>query len=148
MIPTYVGYNSLHIFCTELAKQIQRNTQHKVDCVVGLTRGGLIPAVIISHFLDLPVIPVNYSSKYGMGDNRNHDNILPKINYKSILFTDDVCDSGKTLIELYEHYHDIPHKQTAVLYYKQTAIFKPDYYVHVIPKDFPWIVFPWEIIEK
>jgi hypoxanthine phosphoribosyltransferase len=146
-ILTHPSYDDIHAACVQLATYIQHSPRI-VDCVIGLTRGGLLPAVIMSHLLNLPITPVNYSSKHGAGDNKDHDNFLPIMNHRSILFVDDICDSGKTLVELYKHYDYVPYKQTAVIYYKESAVFEPTYFVHQIPKDSPWIIFPWEGLLK
>ena len=84
--------------------------------VFGLKRGGLIPAVMVSHKLDLPWSDV----------------ILPKT-----LVIDDICDSGNTLASLSGGY-------TAVLHYKpHTSIYVPDIYAAEHKGD-EWIIYSWE----
>lgn len=127
------------------------------DYIIGLTRGGLIPAVLISHILDVPMIAVNYSSAVGAGDNKNHQNALPAIYggtvsgtgelpaAPNLLIVDDICDSGHTLKEVYEFYANQGHNvHTAVMYYKEGGVFTPTLWWHWLPKDAPWIIFSWE----
>ena len=160
MKPTLVhpSWHDIEKGASILALQIEKRRHGPPpEWVVGLTRGGLIPAVIISHLLDLPMMPVNYSSKDGRGDNRNHNNSLPMISgdissgagvapsIPSLLIVDDICDSGKTLLEVKEHYLKQQHYVwTAALYFKKTATIVPDFYWQRIWPDSPWIVFPWE----
>ena len=128
------------------------------DYIVGLTRGGLFPAIILSHLWDIPMIAVNYSSVHGKGDNKNHQNALPAIHGDTahsrtgvaatlprLLITDDICDSGATLKEVTEYYEQQGHEVTsAVLHYKENALLTPDHYCWKIEEDSPWVVYPWE----
>lgn len=69
------------------------------DYIVGLTRGGLVPANMISQYLDTTLHTLNVSF-------RDSDNIGPESNLwmaedafngKNILIVDDINDSGRTL---------------------------------------------------
>jgi len=113
--------------------------------IVGLSRGGLIPAVILSHKLNIPMIPVSYSSKRGAGDNRDHNNVLPHIEDECILVVDDIADSGLTLYEFADYYQRKGKVVlTACLYYKKSARVNPSFYSYSIESNAPFIVFPWE----
>lgn len=128
-----------------------RNLRYPPNCIIGLSRGGLFPAIVISHMLDnLEVIPVSYSSKSGKGDDKNYANALPLIggcHSATLLVVDDICDSGQTLKEVVDFYAMRSHHvYTATLYYKAipNGPIEPDIYWHQIPEDAPWIIFPWE----
>lgn len=117
--------------------------------IVGLSRGGLVPAVVISHALENlsyenVVVPVSYSSKVGNGDGKNHDNKLPMLRTESILIIDDIIDGGHTMKEVYDFYVQRHVTHTASLYYKESAVFQPTYYWQLIPENSPWIIFPFE----
>ena len=87
-----------------------------VDSVYGIPRGGLVPAVMISHHLGLP-----YVETIG----------------KNTLIVDDICDSGVTLDKM-------PGQFTAVLFHKpHTSIFTPDIWAKEHTGD-EWLIFPWE----
>lgn len=128
-----------------------------IDWVIGLTRGGLVPGVLFSHIWDVPMMPVNYSAQDGRGDNKNHNNHLPVVQgpllsgegvapeLPSVLVIDDICDTGKTLYEVVLHYQRAGHiVWTAALYFKEGAVIQPDFTWQTIPKDAPWVCFPWE----
>ena len=96
--------------------------------IYGLPRGGLIPAVILSHQLGIPMVK---------GD------IGP-----DTLIVDDICDSGETLDKLVKKYqtlYSFPFNlKTAVLHYKpHTSCFEPTFYSEKWNKDV-WLVYPWE----
>ena len=87
--------------------------------ITGLPRGGLIPAVMLSHKLNIP-----YKESPTMGN---------------ILVIDDICDSGETL-------HKFKHESnvyTATIHYKQTASVEPTFWYSLV-QDKDWIVYPWE----
>jgi len=85
-----------------------------IDSVMGLPRGGLIPAVLISHQLDLPFV------------------LHPG---KNTLVVDDINDTGETLSKA-------PGAYWAVLHHKPTSKFTPNFYAKEVGDE--WIVYPWE----
>ena len=88
-----------------------------IDSICGVPRGGLIPAVLISHRLSLP-----YTDIVG----------------RNTLVVDDICDSGITLKESPGAYH-------AVLHHKpHTSCFTPDLYAELHKGD-DWLIYPWEM---
>ena len=60
------------------------------DVVVGLSRGGLTPGVMMSHWFQKPFKPV----KAALRDFPDWEDYLPKKTDKRILIVDDICDSG------------------------------------------------------
>lgn len=123
-------YDDIHNACREWSTKFGRFVQ-KFDCVVGVSRGGLIPAVITSHMLEVPFTPISYSSTSGAGDNKNHQNSLPDIDGTVILVIDDICDTGLTLKEIADHYRNKGKiVYTCVLHYKvrKNGPHIPDFY--------------------
>ena len=103
------------ILCEKIITQIP-----SIDSVMGLPRGGLIPAVMVSHRLGLPLVT------------------LPE---PHTLVIDDIADSGVTLT-------NTPGIYTAVLHYKpHTSVFKPDLY-SVEYKGDDFLQYPWETDES
>ena len=81
----------------EILRQLQRDAWMP-DYVVGLTRGGLVPANLISQYLEVPMECLKVSLR--------NDNSQPEhncwmaedaFNGKRILIVDDINDSGATL---------------------------------------------------
>jgi hypoxanthine phosphoribosyltransferase len=143
------SYDEIHAACVDFTHSFQQRGW-EFDLVVGVARGGLIPAVILSHLLDTPLLPIDYSSRDGRGDDKDHSNLLPSISADTrILVVDDICDTGHTLREIVDHY-TVQHVvcTTAVLFYKQhTAtqhVIEPSIAWQTIPPDAGWVVFPFE----
>lgn len=73
------------------------NSGWRPDYVVGITRGGLQPAVMISHYFDIPCNTLKVSLR---DDNESESNLwMAEDAYsgKNILIVDDINDSGATL---------------------------------------------------
>jgi len=141
------SYNEIGWACGSLV-EMWKELDFQFQLVVGISRGGLIPGVIISHLLQLPLEVVCYSSKDGAGDNKNHENQLPVLTASPMLIIDDISDTGKTLMEVRDYYtkHNVS-VYTAALYYKVNPtpeLFVPDFRWRRIPHDAGWVTFPWE----
>jgi uncharacterized protein len=70
------------------------------DYVVGITRGGLLPAVMISHYLDIPCETLKVSLRDHGGENPTESNLWmaeDAFNGKNILIVDDINDTGATI---------------------------------------------------
>ena len=100
----------------------------KINRVAGIPRGGLIPAVMISHAFNIPYI--SYSSAKG----------LSKFDRKRTLVIDDICDSGLTLADA-EKFDFV----TAALVTRKGSKTTPDITGGLADHD-NWFVFPWESI--
>jgi len=95
-----------------------KNTKRIFFGVYGPPRGGLIPAVMISHALGIPLL------------------MAPA---KKCIVVDDICDSGKTM-DTYGRY-DNKEVTKVCLFVKKESKDKVDFYFEETDK---WIVFPWE----
>lgn len=71
------------------------------DYVVGITRGGLLPAVMISHYLKVPCNTLNVSLRDGVETESNLWMAEDAFGYagtpKNILIVDDINDTGATI---------------------------------------------------
>ncbi|HZV09285.1 MAG TPA: phosphoribosyltransferase domain-containing protein, partial [Novosphingobium sp.] len=121
------------------------------DYVVGIGRGGLVPAVFLSHRLNLPMLSIDHSSKLpGFAGE-----LLHKVAEKSaagtrLLFVDDINDSGGTMATirqiLAEAGCDEANLRFAVLMDNIRSAVRVDYFAQTIDRatDKRWFVFPWE----
>jgi len=67
------------------------------DYIVGITRGGLVPAVLISHWLDVPLETLKVSLRDEGQTESNCWMSEDAFNGKNILIVDDINDSGATI---------------------------------------------------
>lgn len=143
---THPSYDQLHSAAITMVREAR--TLGWIDKIVAPSRGGLLFGVIASHKLNVPLVPISYSSKEGNGDDKNHDNILPDLGDAKIIYlVDDIIDTGKSLKEISEYYTAQGIKViTSVFHYKESAIFHPDLYFWRIPADSEFIIFPYELV--
>ena len=100
-------YNEYKKDLNKLVKQIEKS-KIKYDYILGVERGGLIPAVHLSHRLGIPVKTLTWSSI--LKDSSMVTYFL--LRNKKLLLVDDIVDSGKTFLEIFERFWNM---DTAVL---------------------------------
>jgi xanthine phosphoribosyltransferase len=144
----------------EILRQIQSDGW-RPDYVVGLTRGGLVPANLISQYLGCPMETLKVQLRDGAESESNLWMAEDAYKHKQILIVDDINDTGATLNYIKTDWEDscLPEsdrwfkvwgdsvrvatlvdnessKSTLDVNYSAVAVNKAD-------KDV-WIVFPWE----
>ena len=114
------------------------------DYIVGIKRGGLVPAVCLSHALHIPMYSLDWSNRDYPANNDNARVLQPN---SKILLVDDICDTGETIMQIKELYSfcDI---DTAVLLYNEDQPHIPNYYARKFSRktEPDWITFWWENI--
>ncbi|MCB5411523.1 xanthine phosphoribosyltransferase [Pseudogemmobacter faecipullorum] len=114
--------------------------------IVAITRGGLVPAMIVARELDIRVIDTISVKSY------NHQSRADAVVTKSpqdelmgdgsgILVIDDLVDSGKTLELVRKLY---PKAHFGTVYAKPHGKPQVDTYVTEVSQD-TWIFFPWDM---
>ena len=120
----------------------------EVDYIVGIARGGLIPAVILSHRLELPMRSVSWSTFHKDQMREHAYDIAEDIaEGKRVLLVDDILDSGRTIQELLEDWQ-CPRDRVklAVLLHNTDQSIVPDFYGRKFSRETnpEWIDFWWE----
>ena len=116
------------------------------DVIVGLSRGGLTPGVMMSHWMKKPFKPI----KTALRDYPEWEDYLPRKTDKRVLIVDDVCDSGETFHKIRNHINSRKENRVdvrfATLWWNNECNFKPHYFAQEIAKDSTntWINFCWE----
>lgn len=148
----FYSYQAMHHDIDAMIATMAKDA-YKPDVVVGITRGGLVPAVVFSHMLDVPMKTIEVSFR-DSGVKESCVAIIDLIrDGKKVLLVDDICDSGETLEWIYDQVKAFnltwtQFIRTAVLINNQGCTkFTPDYKgsVHVNKSvSDVWIVFPYE----
>lgn len=76
------------------------NSEWRPDYIVGITRGGLLPAVMISQYFNVPCETLKVSLRDHGGENPTESNLWmaeDAFNGKKILVVDDINDTGATI---------------------------------------------------
>lgn len=164
MKKVYYTWKDVEGAVIDIARQLYADNW-KPDYIVGLTRGGLVPANLLSQYTGIKMHTLDVSLRDGDGGESNlwmagdafgHGQEVAK----NILIIDDINDSGATLNWIKEDWKSScfptePHwnfvwgnnVRTAVLTHNLSSDFKdPDYHVWEVNKaeDDCWLVYPWE----
>lgn len=111
----YVSSDDVQRMTSDILRQIQVDGW-RPDVIVGITRGGLTPAVLLSQYLDVPMYTLDVRLRDTSDDYSIESNlwlaewafgIIPEGSYstsrweprfrKNILIVDDINDSGATI---------------------------------------------------
>jgi xanthine phosphoribosyltransferase len=117
--------------------------------IIAVTRGGLVPAVIVARELEVRVVETVSVVGYTEDDTNPEQLIEVKILKEAVgvgagegwLVIDDLVDTGRTL-ELLRHLY--PKAHYATVYAKPMGKPLVDTFVTEVSQD-TWIYFPWEI---
>jgi len=127
----------------------------KPDHIVGIGRGGLVPAAYLSHRMAISLLSVDYSS----GVPSFAEELMEKLAVatregRTILLVDDINDSGGTIDalrkSLLDHGAVDECVRVAVLIDNLRSRAKVDYRSRTIDRatDKRWFVFPWEAMAE
>lgn len=152
MKKVYVSWNDVQRQVQEICRQMWKD-RWVPDYVVGITRGGLTPANLISQYLGVPMETLKVSLRDG-NDHCESNFWMQEdaASGKNILIVDDINDSGATLNWIKKDWGDGiqwgQNVRIAVLYDNESSNSEitPHYSAEDINKaeDPQWIVFPWE----
>ena len=152
MKKVYVSWAEVQQQTQEILRQMHLDKWHP-DYVVGITRGGLTPANLISQYLNVPMHTLKVSLRDGGNDcESNLWMQSDAVGSLKILIVDDINDSGATLNWIRDDWGAEvewgSNVRVAVLYDNESSdsAHTPDYSAESINKaaDPQWIVFPWE----
>lgn len=144
MIKKAVSYENIAFMVDQLATRVSLD----YDFIIGIGRGGLIPATMLGYKLNKKVLAFSVNTYNDMVQLDNyvvyqHPQLL---NTKSkYLVVDDICDSGKTF-EIFKQMYDNTTVHTfeyASLFVKDKSSDIVDYYGFSVPEGV-WLNFPWE----
>ena len=145
---TYYDYSQIHDICDTLGNRL---SYKKFDSVVGVSRGGLIPATIIAEKMnvrELRTVGVRSYALNGIGKRSTsvlYQSCSPYLS-GDVLLIDDIADTGETFNFLLDHFSknkNIKSITTCSLFVRRSSNYIPDYYhTDIVGND--WIVFPWE----
>ena len=147
-------WNQIYAMLLRQAQKI-RQSNFKPNIIVGVKRGGWIPARVLSDLLeisDLATLGVEFY--LGVTKTRKEPVLTKSVSGvvagNNALVVDDVADSGKSRQLVKEHILQQGAREVriATLYCKPFSVTKPEYYES---ETRGWVVFPWdtkEIIRK
>ncbi len=149
----YLPYERFLADLEAVAVQLERDAWQP-DFLVGIGRGGLVPAAFLSHRLGIAMLSVDVSSGEPGFAGELLDKLAAKvIAGKRILIVDDINDSGGTIAFLRTAIEAKAGSgeglRVAVLVNNIRSKAKADYHGTMLDRDAAtkrWFVFPWEAV--
>ncbi len=127
-------------FKTEVQKLSEKITD-KPDIIIGITRGGLVPARLLSTYLKVKKM---YCVSVVKNDEKRSvvTEITEDISGKNVLLVEDMLETGRSLVVAKNHLEEKgANVKTACLYTMPISEISPDYYLNEVDSV---LKFPWE----
>lgn len=152
----YYNWSDINGHCAKLVRDISLSNW-KPDYVIGLTRGGLLPAVMLSHYFKVPMHTLDLSLRDNIHVPDFPEWIIDEAANRNILIIDDINDTGATINYIITRFqamsqdlnwNNIWHSTVkfAVLVDNLDSNVKVDFSACEINKSDSdcWIIYPWE----
>lgn len=156
-----VTWNQVENHCREFVERSKLTNQY--DLIIGVGRGGLVPAVIISHQMGVALHPINFQTRDGKEAESlemtivDFSKIIAPLEAMiesngtcNVLIVDDINDSGKTLttiVKCISQYMQIRNVSGVVnsyaVFQRTGSSFNTTDYGELVDSS-EWLVFPWE----
>jgi hypoxanthine phosphoribosyltransferase len=157
MKKVYYTWQQVEGACLDIARQI--NSNWKPDYVVGIGRGGLVPAVLLSQYMGVKMMSLDISLRDGGEKVSNCGMSEDAYEGKNILIVDDINDQGSTIAWIKQDWQSscLPNDERWKNVWGQNVRFATltnnlaskesvDYSVWEVNKaeEDCWLVYPWE----
>ena len=144
-------YYRYDLFVKDTQLLVDKCRDFEPEILLAVARGGLTLAHLMSQAMDMRNLytlnSIHYEGDLKL-DTFNIFNIPDVSHAKKVLIVDDIVDSGETIREILKVLNKkFPNVEfrLATLFYKKTAVLKPDYYIKEANQ---WIDFFWEVDVK
>ena len=124
----------------EEIKNLLQKIEYAPDIIIGIVRGGVIPARLLSGLLKIKDMYCLTVKKIGE-ERKVTSEISEDLNGKRILLVEDMLETGKSLITARKYLESKGAQvKTASLYVTPISEVKPDYYLAEVKEvvQFPW----------
>lgn len=147
-----VTFKEVHEMVKRLSEEVKASG-YKPTTIIGLARGGWIPARLMCDFLGITdLLSLKVEHWLQTGRTKDEATIRYPLNAdfsgKELLVVDDITDTGKSLITSTEYLRRLnpSEMRTATMQYLPTSKFRPDYFAEEV-KAWAWFIYPWNWIE-
>ena len=154
----YYSWKQIEGACLDIARQIN-NSDWRPDYIVGIGRGGLVPAVLLSQYMDIKMMSLDISLRDGGATVSNCGMAEDAYRGMNILVVDDINDQGSTIAWIKKDWREsaLPSAIRWDTAFHNTVRFATltnnlaskesvDYSVWEVNKaeEDCWLVYPWE----
>jgi hypoxanthine phosphoribosyltransferase len=149
-----VSYDDVSRWTVDIARQV-RSRGYRPSVIIGLTRGGWIPARLLCDELGVKKLYAVKTEHWGVTANQDGKALLTQelssdVNKESVLIVDDITDTGESLTLALGHLREKAPREvrTATLLHIAHSKMEPDFFAAKVPEDqWTWFIFPWNLHE-
>jgi len=149
-----VSWKDIERWSMDIVKKVKKSG-YDPEIVIGLARGGLVPARLIADYLNIKDLYAVKTEHWGLtatpdGKARLAQGLQVSIEDKRVLVVDDITDTGQSLKIALDHIkgHNPSQIRSATLLHITHSKYVPDYYSEEVPEDnWTWFIFPWNVYE-
>ncbi|MCD6371038.1 MAG: phosphoribosyltransferase [Thermoplasmata archaeon] len=149
-----VTWKDIENWSKDIVKKVAASG-YSPEIVIGLARGGLVPARLIADYLNIKDLYAVKTEHWGItatpdGKAKLAQGLQVSIEGKRVLVVDDITDTGQSLRLAVEHIkgHNPSQLRSATLLHITHSKYVPDYYSEEVPEDrWTWFIFPWNVYE-
>ena len=148
-----VTWDDIEDWCDTLREKITGN--YAPDVIIGLSRGGLVPARILSDKMWIKDLVSIKTEHWGITATKDGKAVLKNdtkldISNRKVLIVDDLTDTGESMKVAYEYVKSLNPGtlKTATMLHISRSNFVPDFYADKVTEDnWAWFIFPWNVYE-
>jgi len=150
----YLSWHEFDDLCNSLQskiKQYEADNNLSFNCIIGLLRGGVVPAVWLAHNLNIPmrIIGIKTYENMKQTDTIEFYNDIGKeladfVDSRNVLIVDDICDTGRTISCIKEYLKNNSNCSNhifATLHRAHDSYYVPDIFA---VENSQWVRYPWE----
>lgn len=149
-----VEWNEIEKWCKIIVKKVKAD-RYVPDVIIGLARGGLVPARLLSDYMHIKDLYAVKTEHWGITATPDREARLAQplqvdISGKKVLVVDDITDTGKSLKLALKHIAEYEPSEirSATLLHITHSSYVPNYYAeHVPAEEWTWFIFPWNFYE-
>ncbi len=147
-----VSFQEVHEKVRLVAEKVKASG-YDPTTIVGLARGGWVPARLMCDFLGITDL-VSLKVEHWLETGKTKDEatirypLITSMRGKRVLVVDDITDTGKSLLTSLEHLKELEpdDMKVGVMQYITQSTIKPDYYAEEVAEWF-WFIYPWNWVE-
>lgn len=147
-----VGWNKIHKTVGSATDDVIES-DFNPTAIVGIARGGWVPARQVADFLEQDNLTSMKIDHYQGTSKTENAEVQFKtrsdaINGEKVLLVDDIVDTGKTIVEAIEDIEQAgaDEARSLTIHSLPSSNIKPDY-VGKKYGSFRWVIYPWNVVE-
>jgi len=149
-----VTFDEVSRWTLDVSRQV-RDSGFKPTVIIGLTRGGWVPARLLCDHLQVKKLYAVKTEHWGVTASQDGKALLTQelnvsIENESVLIVDDITDTGESLKLAISHIKAMKPKDltSCTLLHITHSNTEPDFYSVKVPKEvWTWFIFPWNLNE-